>query len=76
MPDPTKLNVQFNLKVPWLFKEFIAERAMSEKTSQNQLAMAALLEMYGAEFAKYEAEYARKQALVARAMTRDAGATS
>lgn len=53
--DPTKLPVQFNLKIPWDFKEFLATKAEREHTSQNQLVVDALEKCYGVEFARHEA---------------------
>lgn len=51
MKDPTKVPVQFNIQVPWDFKQFLERKAARESTSQNKLAMKALMSEYGREFA-------------------------
>ena len=56
MTDPTKLPTQFNLKIPWDFKNFIADKAARDGTSQNKLGMDALLKAYGAEFRRSQRE--------------------
>ena len=76
MPDPSKVRVQFNVQVPWLFKEFIADKAQTDRVSQNQLALDAFLQAYGTEYDLYEQSYLRQQSVVTRQQTRDAGATS
>ena len=50
MTDPTKLPVQFNIKVPYDFKRFIEAKSERDRISQNQLAMDALMKAYGREY--------------------------
>ena len=67
--DPRQIPVQFNVKIPFSLKEFIMDKAASDRTSQNQLAVDALMAAYGKEYEEYEAYLVRQQ-------TRGAGATS
>lgn len=52
MTDPTKVPVQFNVMIPWDFKDFLKRKAEHDRTSQNQLAVDALMDKYGVEFAR------------------------
>ena len=48
--DPSKIPVQFNVKIPWDFKKFLEQKSTTEEISQNQLALDALMKAYGREF--------------------------
>lgn len=50
MTDPTKLPVQFNIKIPYDFKRFLEAKSDQERISQNQLAVDALMKTYGREY--------------------------
>ena len=50
MTDPTKVHVQFNVKIPWDFKRFLEAKSERENISQNELAVDALMRAYGNEF--------------------------
>ncbi len=57
--DPTKLPVQFNVLIPWDFREFLREVANRRNVSMNSLAKDALMEKYGTEFARSQARAPR-----------------
>lgn len=48
--DPSKINVQMNIKIPWDFREYLREQALLEERSLNALVRNALSEKYGKEF--------------------------
>lgn len=52
--DPRKTPVQFNIQVPWDFKEFLAAKSQETGKSQNQLAVDALMKEYGREYRRAE----------------------
>lgn len=54
MGDPRKVPVQFNIKIPWEWKQFLEEKAAADRTSQNKLAYEALQRSYGREFNLYK----------------------
>ena len=56
MPDPSKLKVQFNVQIPWDFKQFLERKSERERISQNKLAMDALMQAYGNEFVMQQAK--------------------
>jgi len=68
-PDITKIPAQFNLKIPWVMKEFIRDKANELRTSQNQLGVDCILAIYGEEYERYVHDMLVEQ-------TRQAGATS
>lgn len=48
--DPSKLPVQWNIMVPWDFRQFIRAKSQHDGITQNDLALNALMEAYGREF--------------------------
>jgi len=57
--DPTKLAPQYNLRIPWDFKQFLDAKASELHVSQNQLGVDALFDKFGAEFARHQAKAPR-----------------